>query len=207
MVMNIVDEAGKNKIREAVQAAERLTSGEFVTVIARRSDDYLYIPVLWAALCALITPGILKLLTPDFAQHYAYTTQAALFLVLAVVLQWEPLKMLLIPSSVKTQRASRNAHMQFYVQGLHKTKDHTGVLLFVSVAEHYVEIIADQGINDKLETGTWDKIVQSFVAQVKNNQVTDGFVEAVESCGTLMQTHFPRAADDKDELSNRLIEI
>ena len=65
------------------------------------------------------------------------------------------------------------------------------MLLFVSVAEHYVEIIADKGINDVVPTGTWEHVVAEFVEKVKSGRIADGFVGAVEACGEPLVQHFP----------------
>ena len=129
------------------------------------------------------------------------------FVVLALLFRWPPLMMRLIPKAVKHRRASRVAHQQFFEQNLHHTKDRTGVMLFVSVAEHYVEIIADKGINDVVEDGVWDKVIADFVQHVKARQVAEGFVTAVAACGKILAEHFPATHDNPNELPNHLIEI
>ncbi len=80
-------------------------------------------------------------------------------------------------------------------------------MLFVSVAERYVEIIADAGIDAKVADDAWGGIVEGFVAEVKAGRIADGFISAIEGCGILLAEHFPRAADDVDELPNHLFEI
>jgi putative membrane protein len=77
----------------------------------------------------------------------------------------------------------------------------------VSVAEHYVEIIADEGLNALVPPGTWDKAVADFVQRVRAGRIAEGFLAAIEVVGTRLAEHFPGAADDRDELPNRLIEI
>ena len=112
-----------------------------------------------------------------------------------------------MPAAVKRRRAGRLAREQFFAQGLHLTRARTGVLIFVAVAEHYVEIIADQGIDSQVPPGTWDAAVSDFVAQVRAGRVADGFLAAIAAVGDHLAKHFPRAPDDTDELPNRLIEI
>jgi len=75
------------------------------------------------------------------------------------------------------------------------------------MAERYVEIIADKGINDVVEAGTWDKIVNQFVANVKQGQVAGGFIFASQQCGEVLIAHFPVAANDKNELPDHLIQL
>lgn len=205
--MVFLSEADKQRIAEAVREAEMKTSGELVTVIARAADAYLYIPILWASLAALTLPAIMWLLPVDLQFPLLYSLQLATFLGLALLFRWTPLKMRLIPKAVKRRRAGRLAWEQFFAQNLHLTRERTGVLLFVSVAERYVEILADKGINDEVKQGAWDDIVADFIKRVKAKQITEGFVSAVSACGELLAERFPRPEGDIDELPNRLIEI
>jgi putative membrane protein len=130
------------------------------------------------------------------------------FILLALLFLFIPgLHLRLIPRSVKHARASRLAKAQFYLQGVHMTREHSGVLLFVSLAERYVEIVADQGIHEKLGEAHWQSIIQNFVRQVSDGQVVEGLVTAISACGEAMAQHYPRRADDTNELSDGLIEI
>src|SRR3546814_10562785 len=77
------------------------------------------------------------------------------------------------------------------------------LLIFVSVAEHYVEILADQAINEKVAQEEWDSIVAAFVAAVKQGRVAEGFEQAVDACGALLAQHFPAAPGERNELPDR----
>jgi putative membrane protein len=202
-----LSEADKRRIAEAIRKVEATTSGELVTVIARAADHYLYIPLLWASVIALAAPGVIWYAKPDVQFVVLYSAQLATFLGLALLFRWTPLKMRLIPRWVKHRRASRLAQEQFFAQGLYLTRERTGVLLFASVAERYVEVIADRGINDKVKADAWKEIVAEFVKRVKNREIAEGFLVAIGACGQLLAEHFPRPEDDRNELPNRLIEI
>ena len=197
----------RQRIRAAIEAAERRTRGEFVTVIAREADDYLYIPVLWAALIALLVPALEPLIHQPWLTEHVYIAQLVSFVLIAVLFRLPVIKHRLIPRSVEHQRAHRIALEQFLLRNLHDTEERTGVLLFVSVAEHYVEIIADKGINARVEARTWDALVQAFVAEVRAGRVTEGFVRTIEACGDLLETHFPAREGDRNELPDHLIEL
>jgi len=197
----------KVRITEAIKQAEGRTSGEIVTVIAGSADAYWFIPLLWAAVLALSVPAVVLLVDPWIYPVELYSGQLLLFAVLALLFRWTPLKMRLVPGAVKRRRAGRLAREQFLAQGLHHTKGRTGVLLFVSVAEHYVEVLADSGINEKVAPDAWTNLVDAFVAKVKEGRIADGFLEAVAGCGAVLAEHFPRAPGDKDELPNHLVEF
>jgi putative membrane protein len=142
--MPFLTDHDRQKIASAIAEAERRTSGELVAVVAQAANDYRYIPLLWPALAALLLPAILLTIRPGMSAWTLYLAQAAAFLVLALLAHLPPVRMALVPDSVKRRRASRLAREQFFEQGLHLTRARTGVLIFVSVAEHYVEIIADE---------------------------------------------------------------
>jgi putative membrane protein len=205
--MAFITDDDRQRIRAAIEAAELRTRGEFVTVIARESDDYLYIPILWAALISLAIPGLAQLSLVPWLVAHTYSIQVVAFVLIAVLFRLPAIKHRLIPTYVQRQRAHQIALEQFFLQNLHGTEERTGVLLFVSVGEHYVEIIADKGINDRVEPGAWDAVVQVFVADVRRGRVADGFVDAIEGCGRLLETHFPIGEGDRNELPDHLIEL
>lgn len=205
--MAFLSDGEKRDIATAIAAAEQRTRGELVTVITRCSDEYRYIPLLWAALLALLVPAILAAADNPLRAYPAYLAQILTFLGAAALFNWLPLKMRLIPAGVKRLRARRLAREQFFVQNLHLTRERTGMLLFVSVAEHYVEIIADQGINDVVAPGAWQSIISEFVGQVRNRQVATGFLTAIAACGELLAEYFPATDENRNELPNHLVEL
>lgn len=201
-------EQDKARITTAIHAAEQNTSGEFVAVVARMSDHYVFLPLLWAAILALLVPGIFILLSVPLAFLRVYQIQLLVFIILGLLLLFIPeLHLQLIPKHIKHARASRLAKAQFYLQGVHMTRDHSGVLFFVSLAERYVEIVADRGIHEKLGEAHWQGIIQTFVERVRKGEIVDGFVAAITACGEAMRVHYPPDPDAGDELSDGLIEI
>lgn len=198
----------KARITGAIHAAEKNTSGEFVAVVARASDHYVFIPIIWSAILALLFPGACLLVGWRAQWVHLYQTQLLIFIVLAVLLLSLPgLHLKLIPTAVKHARASGMSRAQFYEQGVQLTAHHSGVLFFVSLAEHYVEIVADKGIHEKLGEAHWRAIVDTFVTRVRQGRIVDGFVEAIGTCGVAMAEHYPPDPNDTSELSDGLIEL
>src|SRR5512146_3044825 len=129
----------KARITTAIHAAEKSTSGEFVAVVARASDHYVFLPLLWAAILALLFPGACFLTGSAVGWVHLYQIQLLIFIVLAVLLLTLPgLHLKLVPRRVMHAHASRLARAQFYERGVHLTSHHSGVLLFVSLAERFV---------------------------------------------------------------------
>jgi putative membrane protein len=198
----------KARITAAIHAAENNTSGEFVAVVARASDHYVLLPLLWSAILALLFPGACLLAGLPLPWVRLYQIQLLIFIVLTVLLLSVPgLHLSLIPRRVKHARASRLARAQFYEQGVQLTPHHSGVLFFVSLAERYVEIVAHKGIHEKLGEAHWKRIIDGFVAQVSRGRVVDGFVDAIGACGAAMAEHYPPDPADTNELSDGLIEL
>ncbi len=205
--MRILTDDDKTTVSDAIKHAERRTSGELVTVITPASDDYWFIPSLWASLIALMVPAVILLVGTWMDALTLFSVQIGVFLVLVILFRVPALKHMLVPKNIKHLRASRTAREQFFIQGLQNTEGRTGILLFVSVAEHYVEVIADKGINDVVPDGTWDKVVNDFVLKVKEKQYTQGFIDAIEDCGNILAEHFPAQRENENELPNHLIEL
>jgi putative membrane protein len=205
--MAFLTDQDRQKIADAIAEAERRTSGELVTVIAAAADDYRYVPIVVPALVGLLLPALLLTFWPGISAWLMYAVQGTAFVVLALIAHLPPVHLALVPEATKRRRASRLAREQFFEQGLHRTRARTGVLIFVSVAEHHVEIIADAGINALVPPGAWDKAVADFVERVRSGRIAEGFLAAIGQVGDRLAEHFPRPPDDVDELPNRLIEI
>jgi putative membrane protein len=136
-----------------------------------------------------------------------YLWQIIAFLVTMFVLSQPGIRFRVVPRRARHDRAHAEAMRQFHAQGIAKTQNRTGVLIFASAAERYVEIIADAGINDKVSSDVWDSAVQALIAAVKNGRAADGFVAAIEQCGAVLAKHFPPGALKRDELPDKLLEI
>jgi putative membrane protein len=202
--MGLFNEADERRIAEAIHKAEVKTSGEIVAVLAGESGTYLYIPFMWAALVALLVPWPLIYLTWISVQ-WIYAIQLAVFLVLLLLLMPRRVRLALVPGSVKRERAHRRAVEQFVTQNLHTTEGRTGILIFVSVAERYAEILADKGIHAKVPPGTWQTIVDRLTDEIGKGRAADGFVHAIEAAGQHLAKHFPPGTHDPNELPNHLI--
>jgi len=160
--------------------------------------------LLWAALAALAVPLIMFTLS-DWPPTQIYALQLAVFAAIALAVQWWPLRIALVPRAVKRARAHRHAMEQFLAQNLHTTKGRTGILLFVSAAEHYAEVIADEGIYAKVPAETWDGVVAILTDHISRGKSADGFVAAITACADILAEHFPPGSADKNELPDHLI--
>lgn len=202
--MTLLSEYEQRQVAEAIAEVEKHTDAELVTVLARRADDYAYIPLLWASLVALLVPGVLHYLLGWLSINGLLLAQWSTFIVLCLVFRIPQLTTRLIPRTVRHWRASNLARRQFLEQNLHHTAGGTGVLIFVCEAERYVEILVDEGIAKRLDNQVWVSIVARFTEQVHEGQTVQGFVSCIKACGELLGAHVP-VTHARNELPNRLV--
>ncbi|KAB7619682.1 TPM domain-containing protein [Alkalilimnicola sp. S0819] len=202
--MTLLSEQEQRRVAEAIRLAEQNTDAELVTVLARSADDYTYIPLLWAGLLALVLPGAINYLPGWLNAQWLALLQWGLFIVLALLFRLPPLAARLIPRAVRHWRGANMARRQFLEQGLHHTAGASGVLIFVSELEHYVEILVDRGVAERVEDAVWERIVAEFTARVRAGRTAEGFIACIEACGEQLRQALP-ATHDRDELPNHLV--
>jgi putative membrane protein len=200
-----LSEEEQHRIGAAINAVEERTSGEIVCVLARASSDYLSYATAWAALLALILPWFLVAVS-DLSVRQILLAQIILFTVLFVAASATPLRFWLVPRRIRRAQAHRAAMEQFMIRGMARKQNRAGVLIFVSLAEHYARIVADDGIAGKVEQEVWQEAIDALLGHVKDDRIADGFVIAVEKCGAVLALHFPPGSP-QDELPDRIFVI
>jgi putative membrane protein len=191
------------RIAAAIRAAEANTSGEIVCVLAQSSIGATALPVFIAAVAALVLPWLLVAFTA-MTVYAILTLQVAAFVLLLLLLTLPRVRVALTPRRVRRAMAHRNAMEQFTQRGVSRTADRTGILIFVSLAERYARIIADDGIAARVPQAHWQGAVDALVAHMRDGRIADGFVIAIERCGEQLAAHFPRGTADREELANRI---
>lgn len=224
--MTQLSEGDHEKVSAAITAAELKSSGEIVAVATPISDAYhdvalhwalvpLFAVLAWAAWrpSALLwcynfllggwhpDPTLGELLT------LLMVLAALTFTVALLILKWMPLRLALTPGATKHRRVRRRAIGIFEAAAAGRTTGKTGILIYLSLAERRAEIIADQAILKVTDEHTWGEAMSVLIADVRRGQVGDGIVAAVERVGTVLSEHFPRSADDRNEIPDKLIEL
>jgi putative membrane protein len=213
-------------VSAAVHAAEAQTSGEIVTAVADHSDRYLDIALWWAALCAIVAlaayaafPGFYNWLigiisngwvepaTPSEILEVGLAIVVVKFAGVRLLLQWVPLRLALTPGIVKTRRVRRRAVRYFKVGAERRTAGRTGILIYLSLKEHRAEIVADESIHSVVPQEAWGEAMAKMIAEVREGRIAEGMVAAIGDVGAILAEHFPRGADDVNELPDRLIEL
>jgi putative membrane protein len=189
-------------VSAAIREAEKHTCGQIVCVLARSSSDFAYIPILWASVLALLVPWPLI----DFTQwsvQRIFLLQLLVFILAGFIFSWVPIRSALVPRAVLRAQAHRVALEQFVIRGVTHTRNRCGILIFVSIAEHYARVIADEGIVQKVHQTEWQAAIDILIGQVREGRITAGFVAAVERCGAILAAHAPPDGS-ANELPDRL---
>jgi putative membrane protein len=192
----------RETVSAAIREAEKHTGGQIVCVLAHASSAYVHVPILWASVLALFAPWPLIQFTSWSVQRI-FLIQLAVFIVAALVFSWMPLRLLLVPLAVRRARAHRAALEQFVIRRVAHTKSRTGVLIFVSLAERYARIIADEGIAQKVHVSEWQGAIDALVDHMRAGRFVAGLTAAIERCGAVLAAHAP-AHGSVNELPDRL---
>jgi len=219
-------EADRDRVGAAVAAAEGQSAGEIVTILAERSDDYGDVALVWSAAVGLLALLALVALPDLYLGLYARLTGAwvhewsprEVFAVAALVvalkfagtwliLLWRPLRLALTPATIRNRRVRARAITCFKVGAERRTHGRTGILVYLSLAEHRAEIVADEAIAAIVPAETWGDAMAGMLAELKRDHLADGLIAAVTQVGAVLAQHFPRADDDRNELPDRLIEV
>ena len=174
-------EDDRRAVREAVAAAERCTVGEILPVVVERSDPHPGADWLAALCCLLVGTSLLAGWLPWEQPVFLLLSQfgmAAVGFGLARILPG--FKRVFIFEDRATAVAEEQAFQEFYANGLHKTEAATGVLLFVSVLEHRVIIMADEGIDSKVGAEFWANTDDAILDGIRHGSLRDGLVSGIE---------------------------
>lgn len=203
----LFSEAEKQRIESAVQEAEKNTSGEIVPMVVDESYDYPRAEILGAGLFSLATAVSISWACFDESLwHFLWLFALCYFPFKLLIRNLPALKRRLIhPLEIRTE-VEEKAVVSFLDQGLHHTRDETGILILISLFERRVQVLADRGINAVVPINTWDGIVSSITDGIHRGDTCSALCAAIEHCGQLLEEHFPVKDDDTDELPNLIIE-
>jgi putative membrane protein len=202
----------EKEIIEAVKKGESITSGEIVPMIVNDSYDYRYAQVRGAIVFTILFSVIIVALIAlevinNLSLSFFLIGQAGIFLIFYGLLRLFPsFKRFFIYRWELEEEVAEAAFTNFYQQELNKTRDRTGILIYISLYERNVLVMADSGINEKLEQKEWDGVIATIIKGIKEGKGPEAICIAVDRCAELLADHFPIKKDDTDELKNLIVE-
>jgi putative membrane protein len=211
-----LNEKDLERIKAAVKNAEEKISGEIVPVLVERSGDYfiaLYKGSLIGAAFTFVTMVVLDRFVINDALNTLFYDPV--FILLMVVLGGvvgavvpyfsDPVKRLLVARQYQDLVTRQCAENAFLEEEVFKTRQRTGVMIFVSFFEHEVIVMADKGISKIVDQKQWDKIVQDIIQEIRNGRLVEALENGIKQCGDiLLEKGFRKTIDDVNELGDDL---
>lgn len=193
----------QQQIENAVAQAEQTTSGEIVPVILAQADDYSSSTCRASALLSLAVTSVTIWWQPHLSHWLVTLLLIGSYLISTALLHAIPsLRRYIIGTEEIKFRVEEKAMASFVRHGLHHTRDATGILILICMFEKRVQVLADRGINEKIEQHQWDEIVSVITGGLHSGNACDALCNAIEQCGQLLTTNFPIKDDDTNELPN-----
>ncbi len=207
-------------IRTAVSATEKETSGEIALAAVYQSDSYAFVE-LTAAFCTAFAAFFILFLFSNpiwvFLEHTVWVPApsqltavigigtAFTVLVTYFIMNIPAVDRLIIPDALKTRRVYARALQHFAESGVYRTAEHTGILIFISVLERKVFVIADAGIIEKVPQTEWERVCGIVTGGLKAGTTADALISAIKECGSMLHRHFPITGDNPNELPDGLV--
>ncbi len=205
-VEKVLSREQRAAVEKRIRAAETRTAGEIVVMVVPSSYHYPLANVLGGALFGLVFAIIVSLVTGlGTMWHFLGFFLVSFALGNEAIKRSFFLKRFFVTASDMEEEVKEAAVGSFYKKEIYNTVDHTGILIYVSLFEHRVWVLADKGINARVEAALWEEIAALVVAGVREKRAADALAEAVDRCGDILAEHFPRKPDDRNELDDRLI--
>ncbi len=217
--LRLTDDA-LERIALAVQDAEKNTDGEIVVAVAKESSRYSFWELLASVVCSvLIFAALLPVadsifdlcarlfwIVPSWYVPAFYGISSfAMIAILFSLANIPIIDRLVVPRFVRTACVTGSAFRLFAESGLHDTVSHSGILIYISVLERQVRIIADSGINKKISQDMWNLLADDLTAGLGEKKYEAAIVGTVQKCGELLAQHFPAQKTEGNELPNSLI--
>lgn len=221
-----MSEADHRIVTEAVAKAEAQTDGEIVTIVAAQSDAYHDVGLHWAIACAFVVIALAAAWPELYERIYvrllggwwhALPMRLFLtmllghvilkFLALRYLLTIPALRMAVTPGATRTRRVHRRAMALFRTSAENRTAGKTGILIYLSLAEHRAEILADKAISTKVDPDVWGEAMAALIEEARAGRIGHGMARAVERVGAVLAEHLPKSEANPNELPDRLIEL
>ena len=218
----LFDDEQRQRINEAVAAAEAKTSAEIVPVVATASGRYDRpedIVGLWLGIAAMVVvwlalpktetdPGSwggLALWVKIVCVVAAVVVGFIVGAVIAGRVGW--LRRLFTPTRQMRDEVAGSAREGFFDSRVHRTAEGTGLLVYVSLYERMAAVLADQAVTDALGQSAIDELCHQLTDRLRTGDATEAICETIAAAGDRLAAVLPRSEDDVNELPDALVMI
>lgn len=191
--MQKITDAERAKLKEALEAAEKTTSARIAVSTVPVSDKYKLYPLVYGGLAAVMMEAVLAFFFPHLPLREAFLITIITSGLAMYLLDIWAVRLLVVPRSAKMWECWELAHRAFASRILAQNDRKTGILLFVSLGEHYVEVVTDRDVDRNIPQSVWDTIIKTFLAEAKQGRVGEALPKAVNACAAALAPHYPPA--------------
>ena len=200
-----ISDKDKEVIKEAIKSVELKTSGEIVPVILKQSDFYPAAHFRLALIMGIFFSLVLYY-TYDFSDPLALIWIQAPGILLGYFVAYIPsIKRLFTTKAEMQEEVYQRSLEVFYENNVSMTRDRTGIMIFISLLERKVSVLADCGINEVVSKDYWNELVQVLTSDIAKGDMTQGVVKSINTCGSKLLESFPIKEDDTNEVVDELI--
>ncbi len=205
-IQKFLTDEERRRIEERVAEAEGSTSGEIVVMAVGESSNYPSAIMAASGAISLVL-ALVSVLVYGSENMWLFLTLFALFFIASneVVKRLPMLKRPFVSRADIAEEVEEAAIHSFYHRKVHETRDRTGILIYISLYEHSVRVLADTGIDAVVGKETWQGVVDTITKGIRDGRQGEAIASAVEQCGKLLSQHFPRKPDDTNELADAVI--
>ena len=188
----LLDPADRLRIEAALLEARKGSSAEVAVVVVRASDPYRGAGWRLGLLLALVGSFGLASFVPEATLATLLGVQALGFVAGHALARLGAVRRRLVSQRLAEVSVERRARRAFAETGLLRDPQRAGLLLFLSLLERRVVLLADEGVEDRLPGGEpWQELIEPIVAAMRAGRAAEGLVQAVESAGGLLARHVP----------------
>ena len=185
-------------ITDAIHELERCSCAEVVVEIRARSGSYAHADARFASLLAFVALLVVLFSPWPFAPWWV-AIDVAIVWVVAMFIRSDSARRLMTTSRERETQVRVLASAVFHERGVANTTDEIGVLVYLSIMERRIEILADRGVLEAVPVLEWNRIV----AEARGRNATpETLADVVRALTPLLERHLPVREGDVDELCN-----
>ncbi len=203
MASKFLDATARTAFTRAIEAIEQGSAAEVVVAVRRRSAPYLHanvaigVAVAVAGLAAMLFGDHVFALTSILVDPFVVGAAAG-----AVTELLPAIKRLLSPRAMRQREVLRAARAAFVERGVHRTRDRSGILVYVSWLEREVAVVVDAGIERALPAEIHADAVRSLTAAISGGGAA--VARQLERFAPALASAMPRRDDDVNELPDAI---
>lgn len=199
-----LDNRARERVKECIQQIESATGAEVVTTVSVSSGHYRHADYLMGSLFSF-GALLFYLLYPDpLFDDVAVVIIVAFFAVgAALSIAVAPLRRMFVSRKLLDEAVRKAAMASFVEQGISRTRARTGVLVYVSLFERRVQVVADIGIPVERIGRRWSEATVALDAAARGG--VEPFATALLGLGKVLADAVPREADDVNELPDEMV--